>query len=773
MEDHDMTMKEYVQYETEKALKNSNVYNWKTVTYGKIRYVKDVNYLGFFETKFPAIIDDALISELEFSYEPMERIRMLMHDSEKTKRQRHSRLVDEFDKFVMVEGESLSFVYKRLTTLVNVMEQNKIRPLSISINIKFLNSLQPEWSKYVTMTRQNANIKETNFDNLFDSPSQYEPHVIASRAKKDVRNHYPLALVAHSNVHSLHSHTSPSYSHSPQPYYVTHPSSVIDYKENYQGEIQEDAQKDKLTIAMMLLARTITQRRSNRNQIATVGNRMVQQNEANDPIIQEQMLLAMKDEAGGTLNKEENDFMLDNHYGDDSLEELNAAVIMMARIQPANNNDDVEPKHDNHAKLKIVMNTSDDDQIDYSIIFDDPYVDNNCGIDEHDSNAHGQFVSLESLIYNVKKEAKNEPKPVYATPLNKNKDLKAKIVSKVEIKADKSKPVTSCSTSKKEQNQKPNANVIARGMYRVTKTETKTSVAKTNKFSCNSTRVAKSSSVSRVGSKDTNSKKRVLLNTKSKSTSKDTVNVVHDSLNLVCVSRGKDVFLTSHDNCVARYALSSNSRVKRASFPSTATAKSSKVIQIVLWIVDNGCSKHMTGNMKLLRNFVKKSMGTVCFGNDNFAEITRFGDYVQVFLNRFAKLMKDNFEMSMTGEMKLFLRLQDSRFELIAYSDADHARCHNDCKTTFGGLQFLEDKLVSWSFKNQDCTVMSTAKEKTEYQLADLFTKALPIERFEYLVHRIGMRCMTPTQLEHLAKLPSWKGKIIHQNLCKYIQKQN
>ncbi|GKA25126.1 hypothetical protein Tco_0711159 [Tanacetum coccineum] len=43
----------------------------------------------------------------------------------------------------------------------------------------------------------------------------------------------------------------------------------------------------------------------------------------------------------------------------------------------------------------------------------------------------------------------------------------------------------------------------------------------------------------------------------------------------------------------------------------------------------------------------------------------------------------------------------------------------------------------------------------TEYQLAGLFTKALPKERFEYLVHRIGMRCMTPTQLECLTKLSS------------------
>ncbi|GJZ26908.1 retrovirus-related pol polyprotein from transposon TNT 1-94, partial [Tanacetum coccineum] len=41
----------------------------------------------------------------------------------------------------------------------------------------------------------------------------------------------------------------------------------------------------------------------------------------------------------------------------------------------------------------------------------------------------------------------------------------------------------------------------------------------------------------------------------------------------------------------------------------------------------------------------------------------------------------------------------------------------------------------------------------TEYQLADLFTKALPKEKFEFLVHKIGMRCMTPLQLERLAKL--------------------
>ncbi|GJR21208.1 retrovirus-related pol polyprotein from transposon TNT 1-94 [Tanacetum coccineum] len=129
--------------------------------------------------------------------------------------------------------------------------------------------------------------------------------------------------------------------------------------------------------------------------------------------------------------------------------------------------------------------------------------------------------------------------------------------------------------------------------------------------------------------------------------------------------------------------------------------------------------------------------------------------------------------------------LKESDFELIAYTDADHAGCHDDCKSMSGGLQSLGKKLVTWSSKNKDCTALSTVEADAiaiscnpvqhsrtkhidiryhfikehvergtvelyfvgrEYQLANLFNKALPKERFEYLVHRIGLRCMTPTQ---------------------------
>ncbi|GJW83368.1 hypothetical protein Tco_0156513 [Tanacetum coccineum] len=53
---------------------------------------------------------------------------------------------------------------------------------------------------------------------------------------------------------------------------------------------------------------------------------------------------------------------------------------------------------------------------------------------------------------------------------------------------------------------------------------------------------------------------------------------------------------------------------------------------------------------------------------------------------------------------------KDSGFELIAYSDVDHAGCKDDCKSTTGGIQFLGEKLLSWSLKKQDCTAMSIAE---------------------------------------------------------------
>nr|GFB70875.1 hypothetical protein [Tanacetum cinerariifolium]GFB70881.1 hypothetical protein [Tanacetum cinerariifolium] len=55
---------------------------------------------------------------------------------------------------------------------------------------------------------------------------------------------------------------------------------------------------------------------------------------------------------------------------------------------------------------------------------------------------------------------------------------------------------------------------------------------------------------------------------------------------------------------------------------------------------------------------------------------------------------------------------KDSGFDLTAYSDADHAGCHLDRKSTSGSVKFLGDKLVCWSSKKQNCVSISTAESE-------------------------------------------------------------
>ncbi|GJW06169.1 retrovirus-related pol polyprotein from transposon TNT 1-94 [Tanacetum coccineum] len=68
------------------------------------------------------------------------------------------------------------------------------------------------------------------------------------------------------------------------------------------------------------------------------------------------------------------------------------------------------------------------------------------------------------------------------------------------------------------------------------------------------------------------------------------------------------------------------SRKPRKSQTNVPVSKS-KVVQIVLWYLDSGCSKHMTGDRSQLTNFVNKFLGTVKFRNDHMAKIMGYGDY--------------------------------------------------------------------------------------------------------------------------------------------------
>ncbi|GJW31118.1 retrovirus-related pol polyprotein from transposon TNT 1-94 [Tanacetum coccineum] len=104
-----------------------------------------------------------------------------------------------------------------------------------------------------------------------------------------------------------------------------------------------------------------------------------------------------------------------------------------------------------------------------------------------------------------------------------------------------------------------------------------------------------------------------------------------------------------------------------------------------------------------------------------------------------------------------------------AFSDADHASLRDTRRLEFGGvnlhvraqlaMQYLatvqppvQDIHTRYHFikEHVENGIIELYFVRTEYQLTDMFTKALPEERFQYLIKRIGMRCLTPAELEVL-----------------------
>ncbi|GJU86942.1 retrovirus-related pol polyprotein from transposon TNT 1-94 [Tanacetum coccineum] len=200
------------------------------------------------------------------------RVERLMRGTIQNKVDRETRFTNEFDQFVAEPGEALVSVYNRFAQLMNDLERNDMHFPIVTINTKFLNSLQPEWLKYVTQVRLAKRLTVDTFDDLFDYLQQFEKLVNVSRAKKLEKSHDPLALVAHTGSSSRNTSS----------YYVTHPTSVVDYEDEYQQDDVHTNSEDPLTSAMLLLARAITQ-----NFSTPINNRLrTSSNTRNQAIIQ-------------------------------------------------------------------------------------------------------------------------------------------------------------------------------------------------------------------------------------------------------------------------------------------------------------------------------------------------------------------------------------------------------------------------------------------------------------------------------------------------------
>nr|GEV29638.1 reverse transcriptase domain-containing protein [Tanacetum cinerariifolium] len=232
---------------------------------------------------------------------------------------------------------------------------------------------------------------------------------------------------------------------------------------------------------------------------------------------------------------------------------------------------------------------------------------------------------------------------------------KTKSVPKTNVSDDLSKTVTAQTLPQTARQVVSNTNVLKLGMYQINTRTTQTRAPQLAQTSRNnnprvstSTGVSHKTNVSIPQHRSTQMKDKVVprnsqvkhkmtqvedhprstsisKKTKSVTAGIDSLNSKTLNVNDVCVTCEKCLVDSDRFACVTKMLNDMHDRTKKPN-----------IVQLILFIVDSGCTKHMTGNLKLLCNFVKKYLGTVRFGNDQFAPILGYGDLVQgnITINR-------------------------------------------------------------------------------------------------------------------------------------------
>ncbi|GJU53420.1 integrase, catalytic region, zinc finger, CCHC-type containing protein [Tanacetum coccineum] len=133
-----------------------------------------------------------------------------------------------------------------------------------------------------------------------------------------------------------------------------------------------------------------------------------------------------------------------------------------------------------------------------------------------------------------------------------------------------------------------------------------------------------------------------------------------------------------------------HSRTIRPSLKTTNRVDSSisskrTVVQIILWYLDSGCSKHMTGDRSRLMNFVKKFIGIIRFGNDHFGAIMGYEDYVidlEVAFRKHSCYVRD------TDGVELLKGSHGSNLSLIYVCRTD------EVLSNFLAIQSLQEQII-------------------------------------------------------------------------------
>ncbi|GKE60644.1 hypothetical protein Tco_1511011 [Tanacetum coccineum] len=140
----------------------------------------------------------------------------------------------EFRKFTYRDGESMESYYSRFYKLMNELTRNNLQVSPMQVNVQFLQQLQLEWSRFVTVVKQRQEIDTVSYHKLFDVLKQFQNEVNDIRSERLARSANPLALLAAAQPYSNNYYQAPKPQRSNAPSYMqsssTRPSASTRHK---------------------------------------------------------------------------------------------------------------------------------------------------------------------------------------------------------------------------------------------------------------------------------------------------------------------------------------------------------------------------------------------------------------------------------------------------------------------------------------------------------------------------------------------------------------
>ncbi|GJV08686.1 retrovirus-related pol polyprotein from transposon TNT 1-94 [Tanacetum coccineum] len=136
----------------------------------------------------------------------------------------------EFGKFTSRDGESMESYYSRFYKLMNELTRNNLQVTTMQVNVQFLQQLQPEWSRFVTVVKQSKEIDTISYHTLFDILKQYQNEVNDIRAERIAKSANPLALLTAAQPYSDNYYQAPKPQRSNATSSSTRPSASTRHK---------------------------------------------------------------------------------------------------------------------------------------------------------------------------------------------------------------------------------------------------------------------------------------------------------------------------------------------------------------------------------------------------------------------------------------------------------------------------------------------------------------------------------------------------------------